>query len=101
MSATLAALAGYDYWRIGRSPQPCAATPNWQADAALVLSGAPELRRTRVAVAAWRGDHLARIFISGAGSGGDSAEGLARAAQTRLSVPASMETISRNQTKLR
>ena len=98
MSATLVVLAGYDFWQIGRTPWPCVTGPNWQADAALVLSGAPRLRRTRVAVAAWRDQHLPTIFISGAGAGGDSAEGLARAAQGQLNVPADVFKIERRAT---
>ncbi len=98
VSTTLVALAAYDYWRIGRTPRPCMTAPDWQADAALVLSGAPRLRRTRVAVAAWREHHLATIFISGAGAGGDSAEGLAHAAEAQLNVPAQVFKIERRAT---
>tara|TARA_B100002049_G_scaffold237333_1_gene228241 strand:+ start:764 stop:1393 length:630 start_codon:yes stop_codon:yes gene_type:complete len=94
----LIGLAGLDYWRVGRISHSCQTHAKWQRDAALVLSGAPALRRTRVAVRAWRGGHLPRIFISGAGSGGDNAEGLARQASAELGVPARVFTTERRAT---
>lgn len=81
-------LAGWDALHIGNDPAPCArGNTDWQADAALVLSGAPHLRRTRVAVAAYRNGHISRIMISGAGSGGDSARAVAAQAERVLDLP--------------
>lgn len=75
-----------DFVRIGDTPKPCSrhTAPDTTA---LVLSGAPNYRRTRHAVALYRQGRVAHIVFSGAGSGGDSAHNLARDAR-RLGIPA-------------
>lgn len=79
--------AGIDYWRIGSVPVPCAADHATSDSTALVLSGGPDYRRTRRAVALFEAGNVQRIVFSGAGHGGDSAPRLAREAR-RLGVPA-------------
>lgn len=82
----VAGLGLYDYAHIGIIPNPCAAHADWHADAALVLSGAPRLRRTRQAVAAYDAGHVPLVAFSGAGYGGDSAHNLARGAEQQLKL---------------
>jgi len=94
MAAVTMALAGTallgllynDYRHIGDQPLPCAAQPNWHADIALVLTGAPRLRRTRPAVSALHAGHVDRVAITGAGNGGDSAILVARQAQQTIGL---------------
>ena len=86
IACLIAGLAAYDYWHIGTIDHPCAAQRGWHADIALVLSGAPALRRTRQAVAAFKAGHVARVAFTGAGNGGDSARHLARGAERQLGL---------------
>lgn len=81
---TLATLALVDYRRVGSIPIPCAATMPKPA-VALVLSGGPDYRRTRRAVALYEVERVQALAFSGAGSGGDSAVRLAAEAR-RLGV---------------
>jgi len=73
------------WMRVGLVPAPCNAA-NSPLDIALVLSGGPNYRRTRQAVALYEAGVVERIVFTGAGHGGDSAQRLARKAQ-RLGVP--------------
>lgn len=73
------------WMRVGLVPAPCSAA-NSPLDIALVLSGGPNYRRTRQAVALYEAGIVERIVFTGAGHGGDSAQRLARKAQ-RLGVP--------------
>lgn len=78
-------LGALAWLRVGQTPAPCHA---WDVpvDVALVLSGGPDYRRTRRAVALYKSGRAGRLGFSGAGHGGDSAERLAREAR-RLGVP--------------
>ncbi|WP_198025031.1 YdcF family protein [Salinisphaera hydrothermalis] len=78
-------LAAVDIFRIGNIPASCAQHAEPQS-VALVLSGAPHYRRTRHAVALYRAGRVAQIVFSGAGSGGDSAQLLARQAR-EMNIP--------------
>ncbi len=82
LACGLGALAWY---RVGQTPAPCPASEA-PADVALVLSGGPDYRRTRRAVALYESGKARRLAFSGAGHGGDSAKRLAREAR-RLGVP--------------
>lgn len=80
----LAALAITDYRRVGSAPISCA-TKMPEPTVALVLSGGPDFRRTRRAVALYDAESVQALAFSGAGSGGDSAVLLAAEAR-RLGV---------------
>lgn len=80
----LAALVVWDATRVGRVPAPCR-DQQPPGTIGLVLSGAPRLRRTRLAVSWYEQGRIARLVFSGAGHGGDSARHLARSAE-RLGV---------------
>jgi uncharacterized SAM-binding protein YcdF (DUF218 family) len=81
----LAMLAIADYWRVGSAPAACASAMPEPA-VAVVLSGGPDFRRTRRAVALYDAGSVQALAFSGAGSGGDSAVRLAAEAR-RLGVP--------------
>lgn len=84
-AVVIGGLGVFAWLRVGLVPAPCNEADS-PLDIALVLSGGPNYRRTRRAVALYETGAVKRIAFSGAGHGGDSAQRLAREAR-RLGVP--------------